>query len=269
MPANWRNVNRFNAAGAVAVAASGLFAVSASADNSGAGGPPIFLMTWEASNDAQGALEYNPFTLGSANFGTHILGGGANGEGGPLRERIGWRTQGEMVDTQWTMSWDCVVNEDPFVDATINVTNNSLTTQTFWVYMPLNIAPSIPGSTRMDGFVSGVVSDQNFDGAMMGATAIDPVYQAYIDNANAASMWNPGYALGAGPFNSSNDNLSFANQLGPGALNQIALRLRFDLSPGESASVTGPFEVQAVPGPAGFAVFAGLGALGFGRRRRA
>lgn len=265
MPATRRSVGVLSAVSVVALTA-GLCAPAALADD-GSGGPPVFFMTWDASGDSLDPFSYDPGQYGVPQFGTFILGGPA----GP-RERTGWRYQGVLNGESWGLEWDCVVNADPFVDATINVVNNSLSTQTFWVYMPLTISPPIGPATVMDGSVSAVVSDQNADGATLGTTATDPVYRAYIDPAFAQdpsavvqTLWNPGYSLSAGSFSSNNDTNGFSNVLGPAANNQIAILLRFTLSPGDSASVTGIFEVQ-IPGPAGVVLLAG-GML-IGRRRR-
>jgi hypothetical protein len=230
-------------------------------------------MTWDASGDQLDPFTYNPSEYGSiaTTFGTWTLGGDPSGIGGPLRERTGWRYRGGLTNTAWNLTWDCVTNPDPYVDATINVTNTSSSTQTFWVYMPLLIAPPIPGGTLMDGWVSAVVSDQDFSGsALLSATATDPIYQGYIDTValGNATMWSPGYSLLAPPFGAANDNNSFLNLLGPAANTEIALRLMFQLSPGDSASVTGTFEIRPIPGPAGLSLLAIVGAVATRRRRR-
>ena len=266
MPANWRNVDRFTASGLVAACAFGLFAPAAMGDNNGTN-PPTFLMQWDASADSLAPNTYNPANFGSMQFGTFVLGSNDPSQpGGYLRERTGWRFQGGLENSLWDLSWDCVVNEDPFVDATINVTNNSAVVQTFWVYMPLAINPAIPGGTLMSGSVSAVLSSNTFGGASLTNNPGFPVYEAYIDNAPVATMWN-NYSLAAAPFGSNNDNNTFGVIAGPAANNEIALRLRFDLSPGDSASVTGIFEIQPIPAPAGLAVLA-LAGVCVGRRRR-
>lgn len=267
MPVTWRSIELCTPV-AVAVVALGL-APTTFADGAGTN-PPVFMMTWDASNDQVEPYTYDPFDFGTREWGTWTLGGGPNGEGGTPRTRTGWRYIGDRSDFAWTLGWDCVVNEDPYVDATINVTNNSASEQVFWVYMPLNIVPSIPGQTLMTSYVSAVVSDQTFDFAVFDTDGVNPVFQGYIDGTALgaeAQLWQPGYSLTAGPFGSANDDETLADQLGPGANNQIALRLQFRLSPGDSASVTGTFEVQPVPGPAVLSLFAVVAALGSRRRR--
>jgi hypothetical protein len=274
MPAIWRNVDRFHAAGAIAVTAFGLVASTASADD-GSLGPPNFMMTWDVTGDTVDALTYDPAIYGTVEWGTWTLPGGTGMDpGAESHDRTGWRYQGGLsgISDAWTLTWDCVANADPFVDATINVTNNSLTTQTFWIYMPLAITPPITTITSMAGSVSAVVTDANFDGGgLLATTPTDSVFQGFIDTLPVANarMWNPesGYSLAAPAFGANSDTESFNNQTGPPALTQIAVQLRFTLSPGDSASVTGTFDVMPIPGPGGLSLLA-FSLLACGRRRR-
>jgi MYXO-CTERM domain-containing protein len=268
MPAIWRSINRFNSSSAVAIAAVAVIAPLASADN-GENGPPGFLMVWDASNDQEGQFPYDPADFGSVAFGSWTLGGGAGGQGGPLRERTGWRYQGSLTNLAWSLTWDCVANADPFVDATINVVNNSASEQTFFVFMPLMISPPIGPNSFMSGYVSAVLTDADFSGdALLRATATEPVFQGSIDGNPLASarLWNPGYSLTAS-FNSANDDDAFNNTLGPSANTQIGITLRFVLSPFDSASVTGIFDVQPVPGPGALALLTLAGVVCRRRRR--
>lgn len=273
MPANWRNVDRCRAASFAVAAVFGLVASSAFADVGGTGNPPVFMMTWDASGDQLDPFTYNPSDWAHmpTEYGTWTLGGGPNGQGGALREQTGWRYRGGLTNALWNLTWDCVANEDPFVDATINVTNTSNSTQVFWVLMPLNIVPSLPLGTIMDGDVSAVISDQNFSGAGLLSTAgADPIFQGYIDGAAVpnATLWNAGYSLAAPPFGAANDMDNFDGLIGPAAINQIGIRLRFELSAGDSASVTGIFNVNQIPAPAGLSLLAVFGAVASRRRRR-
>jgi hypothetical protein len=76
------------------------------------------------------------------------------------------------------------------------------------------------------------------------------VYQAYIDGGVVQTLLDPAYTLSCGtPFCSNSDNDGFVSVLGPGATTSIAIRLRFTLSPGDSASGTSVFNIDAVPEP--------------------
>jgi hypothetical protein len=266
MPAYWRSFTRIGAPSILAVAACGFIAPGALAGS--AGGLPNFMMSWDASGDSQGIFTYNPdnFATTQTQFGTWQLGGPAGD-----RTRTGWRYQGGLVGETWELTWDCVVNPNPFVDATINVTNNSLMSQTFWVYMPLSIMQIVPASL-MSGSVSAVVTDANFsNGALLSATALDPVFRGYIDGVAQpnATLWGSGYNLAAPLFGTNSDTTSFTGQVGPAAtMAEIAVALRFDLSPGDSATVTGTFDIQPIPGPAGLSLLAVFAAVGARRRRR-
>jgi len=289
MPAIWRSFNRQNAAVVMAVASVGILTTASIADINPppAGTPaPAFLMTWDndgTESTAPDTYNANNFATTATEWGTWNLGGtaGPGGQGyidGAPRTRTGWRYRGDNSNSLWSFSWDCTINEDPFVDATINVQNNSNVTQTFWVYMPLNILPPITPNTSMSGSVSAVVSDGNpFDGpgVTMATNGVDSVYTAFIDPAFAGdpasiarTQWNaPAFSLSAGQFGANNANANFSNEIGAGANTSIAIRLRFTLSAGDSASVTGLFDIQPVPGPAGLSLLA-VAAL-VGRRRRA
>jgi len=290
MPAIWRSFDRHTASVVLAVASVGILTTASSADTNPppAGTPaPAFMMTWDADQDQSPSpftYDANEWASTSTSWGTWNLGGTVNNDptspangqvmDGSPRTRTGWRYRGGLSNTAWSFSWDCVINEDPFVDTTINVQNNSNVTQTFWVYMPLNIVPPITPNTMMSGSVSAVVSDGNFDtGATLASNGVDPIYTAFIDPAVpqspaaiARTQWNPGFNLNAPAFGANNANASFTNEIGPAANTSIALRLRFTLSPGDSASVTGLFDIQPVPAPAGLAVLALFGLAG--RRRR-
>ena len=290
MPAIWRSFDRQTAAAVLAVASVGILTTASSADTTPPppGTPaPSFMMTWDGNQDAENPFEYdaNNFATTPSEWGTWNLGGTVNNnpsspafgqvmDGAP-RTRTGWRYRGGLANTAWSFSWDCVVNEDPFVDTTINVQNNSTSTQTFWVYMPLNIAPPITPNTLMSGSVSAVVSDgSGFDGATLASNGISSVYTAYIDPAFsqdpaaiARTQWNPGFSLNAPAFGANNANAAFANEIGPQAVTSIALLLRFTLSAGDSASVTGLFDIQPVPSPAALPLLALFG-LAASRRRR-
>lgn len=276
MPANLRNRFRTASSAAVALSISGI----ALADN-GQGPAPVVGMTWDATGDPQTTpFSYNPehFASTPASFGTWQMGGTAQNPG-PVREVTGWRYRGGFNESSanlWSLTWDCVLDPDPFVDATINVTNNSGSEQTFIIFMPLNII-NVDPSSQMDGSVSASLSSQSFlnpatlkaDAPGLGA---ESVYQAYINGSLVRSLWNPGYTLTAAPLASAGDTTNFGNEIGPGASGPtptLGLQLKFRLSAGDSASVTGIFNIVPVPGPASLAVFGVFGLVAGGRRRRA
>jgi hypothetical protein len=263
-----RIVDRFQATSFVAMAAIGLIAPLASADQ-GPGELPNFLMTWDASGDPVGPDTYNPNDHQSspATWGTWQVEG---------QSWTGWRYVGGIQSEHWILTWDCIVNDDPFVVASINVQNISGATQNYSNFMSLGIAGTYD-PTLMSGSVSAGLTNGNplGSGATLSAGA-DPIYQAFVDpganppaSSAARTIWDSGYTLSAAQGTGSNsDNASFANEIGPGAFTSIGLKLQFNLTPGDSASVTGIFNIEQVPGPAGLALFAVVGAISGRRRRR-
>lgn len=260
MPAIWRNVDRAVVASFAAIASVGFMTTGALADSDGSGGVPNFNMVWDASGDSTDPYTYNPAEYGSVEWGTWQLGGPAGD-----RTRTGWRYQGVLTgsDDQWRVDWDCVANSDPFVDATIVVTNTDIVTHTYTMFMPLAIVPIAP-VTSMSGSVSSTLVGAPFVGGAL-AAGLSPVYQGYIDGGNVANLWNPGYVLAT--TDSDSDTTAFGSTPGPAALTTIAIKLEFTLTAGSSATVTGIFDIQAVPAPAGLALL-GLAGITRGRRRR-
>lgn len=180
--------------------------------------------------------------------------------------------------TGFSLGWSLLVNPDPFIVGNLVVTNTSNSTQTFFldVSLPINVALA---SSLVGGSITGTVTDLNGDGATVSAIgANDAIYRAFTDVAPDFTSGNLAGSLLVGASASSG---SFQSQtIGPdtfggpipsqafGAVNtNIAIRLQFTLTAGDSASFTSLFVV--VPAPGALAI-AGLGLLaGRGRRRSA
>jgi MYXO-CTERM domain-containing protein len=267
MPAIWRNRIQTGLLIAVSASALGLSSI-AKADTTGQAPAPPVQMIWDATGDGVDPNTYDPnqFATTQTSFGTWDL----VNQVGQHRTETGWRYRGGTngIGNAWTLSWDCVVNQDPFVDATINVTNNTQATQTYTIFMPLPIVAVGPNA-QLDGSVSASLSSQSFiTPALLATNGIDSIYQASINGTVVKTLWDPGYSLAAAPLAAAGDTTNFANLIGPAVVaNTIGVQLRFTLSAGDSASVTGIFNITNVPGPASLAVF-GLFGLAGGRRRR-
>jgi hypothetical protein len=179
-------------------------------------------------------------------------------------------------DVGYNVSWGLLVNPDPFIVGNLVVTNTSNATQTFFldVSLPINVALA---SSLVGGSITGTVTDLNGDGATVSAVgANDAIYRAFTDVAPDFSTGNLAGSLLVGSSASAGAFLS--QTIGPdtfggpipsqpyGAVNtNIAIRLQFTLTAGDSASFTSLFVV--VPAPGALAV-AGFGLLAGRRRRR-
>lgn len=182
----------------------------------------------------------------------------------------GGATFGDLTINSWSMN----VDEDPVISGITSVTNNSNAIQTFTLIFTLAIAPPIVPSSLMGGSIQGGVTDNNGDGATLATTAGDAFYRAQIDGVNVAALYNDPASVIAGIYLSNNLPASafgtpIPSQPGPQVLTDIGIRLKFTLTPGDSASFTSNFVVLPIPEP-GMAVLLGLGfgLLGIARRRR-
>jgi hypothetical protein len=219
---------------------------------------PDFTMTWWASGDGQ-----DPETFDPADFGNVIN----HGDG--LFEYLGGRSH-----DLWTLDWDALVDPDPFIDGQIVVTNNDSEFQTFFLLMTLNGITPVEEPSVMNGEVAATVTNNQLTGdATFRALEDDAIYSAYVDLVDIESdtpvktLWEYDYDLVAtGGLASESDDLAFGPEAGPAANDNIAILLRFELSPGDSASVSGVFNI--VPAPAALPALAVFGLLGGSRRRR-
>jgi hypothetical protein len=174
------------------------------------------------------------------------------------------------------VSWGLLVNPDPFIVGNLVVTNTSNTTQTFFLDVALPIGAPM-SSTLVGGSVTGTVTDLTGDGATVAAVSPnDSIYRALTDvdggfNGNLAGSLLTGASATAGQFQSKTIGPdSFGGPIPSmpyGAVNSnIAIRLAFTLTAGDSASFTSLFVV--IPSPGALAVAALGGLVGFGGRRR-
>lgn len=210
--------------------------------------------------------EYNAATMGSA----WANGNSTFGYNGSLSS--------PFDSTGFNLGWSLLVNPDPFIVGNLVVTNTSNATQTFFldVSLPINVALA---TSTVGGSITGTVTDLNGDGATVSAVGgNDAIYRAFTDVSPDFSTGNLAGSLLVG---SSATAGSFLSQtIGPdtfggpipslpyGAVTtNIAIRLQFTLTAGDSASFTSLFVV--VPAPGALAI-AGLGLFaGRGRRRSA
>jgi hypothetical protein len=174
----------------------------------------------------------------------------------------------------FTVSWGLLVNPDPFIVGNLVVTNTSAFTQTFFLDVAMPIGAPL-AATLIGGSVTGTVTDLTGDGATVASLPTGaPIYRALTDvdgffNGNLAGSLLAGASASAGSFQSATIGPAtfgapIPSQPYGAVTTNIAIRLAFTLTAGDSASFTSLFVV--VPAPAG--AFAMLGLFGLGGRRR-
>lgn len=175
-------------------------------------------------------------------------------------------------------SWKIFLDEDPYVVNNIHVTNTTTSDQTFTVGALLGI-PAFTYDRAIYSSLGVTATDSNGDGNLhFGAVTLGPttwtIYDGQVNGASALTMDpnNPSSlplttADCGGPGCSAvSANYVSLQALSPSIAYSIGLDYRFVLSGGDSAAVTGRFEI--IPEPS-TALLLALGLIGLGIRRRA
>ena len=232
---------------------------------------PGFLMTWDATGDNVGAVEYSPGDFGSAvalNDGSYNY--------------VGMR-----VGETFELTWDCTVYDNrnesfgpgtagnAFIDAAFTVTNTSNATQTYSMLMSMNLMNALGAPTMINGSSAHTVTNPAFDGSstISSPTGGGSIYSAFLDLVDPMTdtphdtLFDAGYSQTAsGAFGTANDSDNFTDLAGPQINNNIAFLVEFDLTAGGQVSLSSLLEVTGVPAPGALAL---LGIAGLaGRRRR-
>lgn len=181
----------------------------------------------------------------------------------------GWTPlNGYYTVNSFSSSW----NPDPFVTNNFNVTNNTAGTLIFDVTVTSPVVVTGP-QTAMSGSLGITLTNTTGTAALTDAGAA--VYRALIDGVVVRTLFPNPYTLTCTPpFCSTTDSDDFGifpnpPEIGPQANTDIAIRIRFALSPGDSAGITSVFNIDAVPEPNTAALFAlGLVGIAIARWRR-
>lgn len=220
-----------------------------------------FDATWMINTDLMMANGMTPFTDSGISE--------ANGDGTFTDVNV----VGSMSGSLWDATWDWTGNADPFVTNNFTVTNTTSTTQTFIITSTIGVVPIGPASLTSGSF-GGSITDNNDDTATISTTS-NAIYTALIDGASYQTLHNSPFSTttsvgGTSPFGFVDFGLPPNSQPGPAINSSIGIRMEFTLTPGDSASVTSRFEVEAVPVPAAVWLFGSglLGLIGVARRKK-
>ena len=200
-------------------------------------------------------------------------------ENGNSYEVYEWNLDGQMtVEGIRIESWEILLKKDPYVINNIYVTNTTTSDQTFTLGTLLAIPAfaydrAIYSSLGVTATDSNADNNLKFEAVAVGPTTLS-VYDGQVNGASVLNMDpNNPFPLplttadcGGPGCSAVSQNYVAMQALSPSIAYSIGLDYRFVLSAGDSAAVTGRFEI--IPEPS-TALLVGLGLLGFGLRRRA
>lgn len=199
--------------------------------------------------------------LGCSSAGTlgelTCTGGGITGTGG------GWTVN----------SWNLFLDPDPTVSNSIVVTNNTGVVQTFVFSVTLPVSVSFGPPSYIKGSITGGATDNNGDGVTLATSGGLSLYRALIDGGVVRTLHDDPFAttnpaaFGSAPIPTVDFGIPVAESVAVATTTDIGITLRFTLTPGDSASITSVFNVEAVPEP-GTAILLFSGLLGLWRMGR-
>jgi hypothetical protein len=178
---------------------------------------------------------------------------------------------GSQSTTGWALSWDVTAKPDPFIDAVFGVTNNTGGVQTYSIIFTLPVTPAIPNATAGASVIGNLTV--NTGGGTLGHSGTTAMFTTLIDGVPYDTLLpfdsSVTLAFGSGSTGSDDFGLPALDQPAPAVNTSIGIQLTFTLTPGDSASFTGRFEVIPVPEPMRALLAGGglLAALVFARRR--
>lgn len=223
-------------------------ALGASAAPARAGIPDLQLMLW-----IDGKLVYDQ-TPGGADVGNGTFSYVGN-----------WT---DIGGSGASLSWNLTGDPDPQVSGNLVVENPFLPDVDVVLQVILPINPPLNTATKMIGSAALTLTTDSGGGAVTDLGV--PIWQGLLDGADVAgaTLFPAAFDLTNPGFGSMGTNSNFGIPVplpGPPVQDSIGIRISFNLTQHDQASITSVFNVTPTPGSV---VLLGLGAVAARRRRR-